>query len=352
MRLKFANNLLFTLILSGFAFYKSVQAQEEVQDIFIRETSTQYSQVQGYGWGQHYRLSGNLSFNENSRVIGKNDGLTTTFGGMFLYEGGYRTPFHNWRYHLSIRQSATKTPEIPKLIKTEDQLLLSTEYLYSYITQPAFGPFLAASLELPLFASHDVNAEVTNYVVTYVDGSQDSFSASEIRLTDPFFPLTLRQSLGLYFFPLEHPEFHLELRSGIESRQIFLEDQLVINDNKDTENVVELRELENIYLAGWLNSARVYGQLHRDAIYYEIFGDVVVPLVINESRESNKSKWKLYHLNSGARLVSKLSSWLQLEYAFQLKREPLILDEFQMSHLIQLNLLIERFFGTHQPTES
>src|ERR1035437_4961173 len=88
------------------------------------------------GWSKNANLGANLSFSSSQDVVGQTDGSSQIYG-LNLKGGLNRVSEHDeWRNTLSVLENTSKTPSVPRFIKSGDELKFNTIYLYSIESYP------------------------------------------------------------------------------------------------------------------------------------------------------------------------------------------------------------------------
>ena len=77
------------------------------------------------GWDKFVGLGLYGTMSENSNVVGKDNGVSTTVGGKLEGSADYRQGSREWRNQLNLMTTYTRTPLIPRYIKTEDNLSIN-----------------------------------------------------------------------------------------------------------------------------------------------------------------------------------------------------------------------------------
>ncbi|MCB0412345.1 MAG: hypothetical protein KDD22_07455, partial [Bdellovibrionales bacterium] len=147
------------------------------------------------GWNPLLNLQGNFSFGSNSSVIGQQDGDTTTVGA--TPNGGYSfySKKQEWRNSLKFVAATTRTPSLQRYVKSNDELKFESLYFYTLDAYPWIGPYARFATETTAFKGEDVREDITVY---QIKGQTETTTASSYRLTDPFKPLTIRESVGIF----------------------------------------------------------------------------------------------------------------------------------------------------------
>ena len=299
------------------------------------------------GWMPRIAAGLTLSFGDNRSVVGQADGGTLSFGLKFDAGLDYRRGGHEWRNTLALAEGVTRTPVMPQFLKSAD--LLSIESIYLYHVTPWFGPFVRASMLTALFRGEDVRPGATTYLIKHVDGTVEtklegdrtSFEdpvVSTLALSDPFQPMTLKQSIGPFLRPVEGEKANVELRAGLGAQETIAKKQLAIADDHATPEI-EVNELANVNQLGVQAAADVWGALPDKKVTYRIGIDAMIPLAHTAlAAGDNRSSLALMNLEMGGQLSFKLVEWASLDYQIKAIREPQVVDAFQVRNALLLTL--------------
>ncbi len=289
------------------------------------------------GWEGMVKLGANLSLASSNNVVGAQDGVTFAVGANFQGELGYVGGGHEWRNRLEIAETFTKTPAIDRLVKSMDFILFDSIYLYSFEKFPWIGPFVRFGLKSSLLPGYDVQAQPYTYKTSKLDGTSFVEAGRDSkRLTDPFFPLLLKQSAGAYARPYKENFFGIEIRLGVGANEFFGDDQLAVTKVDSDNTEVLVKELEDYQQLGGEAVVEIDGKLWEDKITYRLYAEAMIPFYTSIEDKEDRNAGELTNVELGASLTLKLVEWASISYEFKAVRLPLVLDEFQ----IQNNLLL------------
>lgn len=276
-----------------------------------------------------------FTLNDNRNVIGQPDGSTITFGLRFDAGATVNHDAHEWRTTLTLGEGITRTPLVDEFIKSRDELAFDTIYLYHWT--PAFGPFARFSADTSLFQGIDDRGLVT-YSIANIDGTTTLLSASRLHLTDPFRPLTLKESAGLFLRALSRKQANLEFRGGVAGLETWAKDQLAVNDDPTTPLVVEVQELQDVRQLGPDIVAEVWGAFENKRVTYRAYVEALTPFVHNDLPPGDdRNAWQLTDVYAGALLSVHLVSWASADYELKIVREPELLDAYQVINNVYLS---------------
>lgn len=312
--------------------FVSIPFVAQAQDDLTLKEKAEKKAEEAPGWKPSLSLTGNLSFGSNDNVIGQQNGDTITLGSNISGGYSYFSKKQEWRNNLKFAAATTKTPSIPRYVKSTDELKFESLYLYTLESIPWLGPYVRVSAETQAFKGEDVRESATSYLLP--DGS--TFTGTSLRLTDPFQPLTLKESFGAFAKIIEEPTMKLESRLGFGALQVQASDQLAIEDNDTTAqvDVIQLRSYEQAGLEGGFNFEGVLNENTK----YKLSGEFLIPFINDLPAGDNRSSLELTNYELIAKLTNKLNSWMNLDYEYKLKKQPQLLDKNQIQHLLLLSL--------------
>lgn len=139
-----------------------------------------------------------------------------------------------------------ETPNTKRWVSSTD--VLKAESIYQYRLAPSTGPFARAGMMTSMFVGRDLRTNAVTY--EFDDGRSTDDLQTELRLTDPFSPLTLLESIGWFVNPVQYRSFDLDFRAGLGARQVFADGQLGVQDGSSTTDIVEVVRLRSYQQAG------------------------------------------------------------------------------------------------------
>lgn len=287
----------------------------------------------GTGWNPMLKASGTVSMNHSHNVVGTTSGLS--FTGGFLLSGGLgylsTNRQHEWRNSLNWGLSYTRTPTVPKFVKSIDGLDFETMYLWHTPKAPWFGPFVGFELKSAVLPGYYVTPGDVTLSRTDTDGtaSTEALPALDsVGLTNAFAPLTLRESVGAFAVPIEKPEVRLEFRAGLGALEAFVQEGYIVDDNADTPEL-ELLQMQDSAQLGVEASVAVGGTI-KEFMTYGARAAMLQPFVHNA--ETDLEGAELMNLDFEVLLGVKLTEWASLDYQFKAFRTPLVYDGWQVTN--------------------
>jgi len=291
-------------------------------------------------WERALKIFGNANLVNNSSVIGKPTGLLTTLGLGLDSQFDFKRGQHELKNTFTYRLAFSRDPIIKEFSKPTDQLTLESAYLYHLPSLPWFGPFARFAAEAPLLKGYDVQANISTYEITR-GSSTTTETAKSLDLTDPLKPLTLKESVGAFIRPANEDLARLEIRVGLGARQTFSEGQLVLKDNDNTA-AIEVEELRSVRQLGSEISAQLSGKIASN-ISYKAYAEVLTPFYSNKESSDTRGALDLTNYDLGTKLDVSLASWASLTHEFKALKQPQLLDKFQISTALLLNVGFDVF---------
>ncbi len=298
------------------------------------------------GWNPGIAIGASFNLIDTRQVVGQQDGTTITIGGGFDAALEFNTGMHEWRNTLIASAGVSRTPAIDEFIKTIDGLAFESIYLLHVIE--IFGPFARFGVNAQMFPANDIRPSPVDYVVANLDGSTSNFTGRRLELTDPFQPTTLEESLGVFVQPIRIPEIQAELRAGLGARETFAEGAIAITDD-DATDPVEATVLDDSYMVGGEAVANAWGFLDPGKrISYTLGAGVLFPFVTSDLPPGDdRNLVDLITFQGLAGVNVKLFDWAALSYRLVVNRQPLVVDEWQISN--NLLVTIGAAFGSKAP---
>lgn len=287
------------------------------------------------GWTPKVRVEGNLSFTSNQDVIGQTDGSSETYGVNFKGELNHVSESWEWRNTLNIKEATTKTASLPNFVKTGDNVNYDTLVLYSLPPVPQIGPYVRGSLETSFFRGDDIRENETNYVVNYRDGTNQRITATQIQLTDPFRPLTTKESTGFFWKAVEEQKTNLEFRLGVGALQISAKNQFAVTESSASQ--ITLSELKSFEQFGGEAGVAFKGQID-ERTHYEAATEILTPIFWTHEPGETRNGIRLTNIDMSLKLSTKINDWASFGYDYRLKLQPQLVDQTQQTHLLVIGI--------------
>lgn len=291
---------------------------------------------QPMGWQKSGVLGVNLSFSSSQDVVGQTNGTSQTYGLKTKGSLNYFSEIQEWRNELSVNEATTKTPNVPRFVKSDDELKLSTIYLYKLESNPKIGPYARAEAAAPIFKGEDVRSDAKTYTISRLDGTTASYTGTSLRLTDGFKPLTTKEAVGFFYKPYTTEKLKIETRLGFAAQQIAANGQYAVKGIDDAGNI-EVIELRDVSQAGLEAGLSIKGAVD-EKTSYEVGADSLTPFINNKPAGDDRDAWRLTNVEAFAKLTSKITDWASFGYDYKLKIQPQLVDRAQQIHMIVIGL--------------
>lgn len=194
-------------------------------------------------WRLGLLVGGDLLWNRNDQVVGRDFGNAITFNAFVDFSTRYLDPDHLFYLRLQVDEGQSAQPG-QDLQKTVDEVDLDAIYTYRLLTW--LGPYVRLGLDTNLFPGTKLFGEQEREVVVLDNTSPPSIlqhkMVDELRLADSFDPLELKEGVGASFdlSPWQMLDFHL--RVGFGARQYLVRSLLKQREHKQDDQVVICRE--------------------------------------------------------------------------------------------------------------
>ena len=298
------------------------------------------SEKKELGWKPSASISALYSFSSSDNVVGQTDGTSQVYGLSFKGAFTRLTELTEWRSTLNYSGATTKTPAVPRYIKSSDELKLESIYLKSLPDKPEIGPYVKGDVSTSLFRGEDVRNQPTAYSITSSDGNlRETRTDTSLPLTDPFRPLTLKESAGFFWKPHNDENTMLELRTGLGAMQVFAKDQLAIQDKTETSEI-EIIELKSFTQTGIELGVTYKGKIDEKTLY-EVNAETLTPLLKEAGEE--RDAFRLTNVSLAARLSSQITEWASVSYDYKFKLQPQLIERSQIQHMLVLNITYNLF---------
>ncbi len=297
------------------------------------------------GWSPGIAFGGTFNLIDSRSVVGTQDGTTLTLGLALDASLEFNHGKHEWRNALKAGAGATRTPSLDEFVKTADGL--SFESIYLFHALEIFGPYARASLTTPMFQTLDIRPAAVTYDVANIDGTTSQFIGRRFALTDPFDPLVLRQGIGAFVQPVNTDQIKFEAKAGVGAQES-VASGYALTDDSATPNI-EVTELDNSFAVGAEVVANAWGFFDTTKrVSYSVGAGVLFPFVTSSLPEGDdRSLIELASFEGNVGLNVKLFDWATLGYKLNVTRDPLVVDEWQVSN--NLLVTIGAAFGTKAP---
>lgn len=317
-----------------FLFAPPVRAQTDEAVVDDPEKVRAEADEDERNWEGVLSIGGNVNITSNQDVVGQNDGLYEVLGLTVNGETTYSDRPDEFRGTLNINETFARTPSIGEFVKNTDSV--DAEGIYNRYLLPWSGGFGRLAVETTIFENYNVTASPTAYRIIRLDGSESTRSAvRRFRLSDPFQPTSLNQSVGAFASPYESTPFTFRTRLGLGARETFVGGVLVTDDNPETSEL-DVRELESVYQGGLQAFLGADGNFPSQNLTYEAGVTGLLPVLNNDRQD--RSALELTRIGVTAGLTFGAFEWLSSSYRLEVTRDPQLVDATQIQHNVLLTL--------------
>jgi len=283
-------------------------------------------------WSAALDLGAGLALSSVSNVVGTQDGLTLTLSASIVGAVDYRDGIHDWRNRLTVQVAYTQSPVLPGVfVKATDIFEFDSAYFLRLID--LVGPFVRFGLAAPMLPGVVQQSDIKSY---QLDGTELA-SGEAFDLTDPFQPLTLKQSLGAFIRPYREKTAEIEFRVGVGAREVIADGQRTLADDEATEDIIELAELRDSVVVGGEIRAQLTGQLESGRIAYAAHAEFLLPFYDSVADDTGLSFADSINYDFGATLSFKIVEWMSLDYALKAVYQPQVVEKWQVTNTLLLN---------------
>ncbi|WP_434045573.1 MULTISPECIES: hypothetical protein [Sorangium] len=301
---------------------------------YVEAPATDPGRVEG--WSPGLLLGGTFNLANNRSVVGQADGTGVSAG--FMLEGSldFNQAAHELRMTLGAGAGVTRTPALDTWVKTRDALAFEAIYLYHVV--PWFGPFGRFALDTQMFPGSDPRSAPTTYAITRADGTTEAITGTRLHLSDPFQPVTLKQSLGVFVQPVNRESILVEARAGAGAQEVITSGVLALGDDDGTPDV-EVSELSSYNQLGAEAVIEASGALREKQITYRAGIAALLPIVYSDlDAGDERGALDLMNVDIVGALSFKLVEWASLDYQLHVVRQPQLIDAWQVQNNLLLTL--------------
>ena len=252
------------------------------------------------------------------------DASTLTLSVQIFNRSRYSTEKHFASVRLVLEEGATKQ-EGDAFRKSIDRAELRGTYIYRL--SPRFGPYLRGVMNTKLFADDAFFETPRDFEKLNSSGEviQTELSTSDVTLSPTFFPLRLRQGVGINSQLLRTFRVNMDVRVGLGARQTLVSDSFELSDDE-----MSATELVNASSVGFeallITDARLGKAINLDSEF-----DILMP-------SSKTDDWVFSWEN---RLRVFLTSYISLDLVADIEREETLK---RLQGREQVLLRFSRFF--------
>ncbi|HMN68252.1 MAG TPA: hypothetical protein PKC28_06900 [Bdellovibrionales bacterium] len=285
------------------------------------------------GWKKASNLGANVSFSSSSDVVGQTDGSSQAYGLNLKGSFTHFTEQGEWRNSYTVLGATTRTPSVPRFVKSTDEAKLETIYLYSMKSLPSVGPYAKGEVSAPMFKGEDVRASDVTY--QFADGS--TFTGSTLELTESFKPLNTKESVGFFWKAVQEEKMKLELRAGFGALQVAADGQRAISGTDAATGNVLVVELTDVSQGGLELGASLKGKFD-EKTSYEAGVETLTPFINDKRSGDDREAVRLTNIEGFAKISSNITSWASFGYDYKVRIQPQVVDRTQQIHMMVLNI--------------
>ncbi len=266
-------------------------------------------------------LSGSTLFHTSQNTAGE-DMSSTSLSLQVFNRTRYSTEQHFANLRLIFEEGATQEGD-KGFHKSIDKLELRGTYIYRVST--AFGPYMRGVLNTKLF-SDDITFErpFEGDFIMYGARNDTLTNPAEVTLSPAFFPLRLRQGIGINSQLVRSFALNADVRLGFGARQTYVSDSFELSNERSA------TQLQNAFSRGFeavfITDARLAKSISLDSEF-----DILIP-------GGNRDDWVFSWQN---RLRIFLTSFINLDLVGDLEREETLK---RLQGREQILLRFSRFF--------
>jgi hypothetical protein len=309
-------------------------AQETTKEILSEQVAKADLKVEG--WDTYLALGLNGTLVQNQNVLGKDEGQTTTIGLKLdgeLNHKGEQSVFMN---SLSLMNAQSRTPLIGEYVKSDDKLKLESLYKHLFSRESSLGTFARAQLDTAVFPGYDTRAETNTYVISRLDATTETEQSDRLRLTDPFRPLKLSESVGAFANLYSSEIFSADVKAGLGFRQVYVKGQLALADDSNTPEI-EVTELDDYRKAGYEIGTDLGGKTTDKRIAYKLSANVLFPFAESPDASQDDSMFDKRIIDVNGKVSVHLAEWVSLDYVLMALRDPNLTKETQLTQSVLLS---------------
>ena len=292
------------------------------------------------GWTHGLKLQGGANMDSQKNVVGKESGFSSTFGLKLDSFITGRFSLSEWKNTLNVAEAIVRAQALSEYNSNRDELRFESLYVDFFRALPWVGAFGRAAIDTSLFDSYDLRPTARTYSISHADGTAEQVTTDRLHLSRPLRPLTRKETIGLLARPVEYESLTLEVRGGLGARQISANGQKVLGKERD--GVVSVKELQDTTELGFETLATVSGLLIEKKFGYRLFAEALRPFEHTpKSDGKGRSAAQLTSTDVGGSVSLNWTSWSALVYEFRSKRDPLLVDQAQISQSLMATVAFE-----------
>ncbi len=316
----------------------SFSSYSYAEEILVDQSKTQ-SVIAADGWFNHLNLSLGITSGSQKDVVGSTDGFTSSQTLKTDVKSYFKQGDSEWRNDLMLNLSRSTTPLLPRYVKSADSLSLNSIYLFHIPSAPQIGPYAELEAKTQALPSEEVRASEVTFIKLDENGLVKSTSANETKMKtqDAFKPITLKETLGMFYFPYASDALKVESQLGLGGRQTIAKGQYTLADVPETSEI-ELAPMKDQKELGSEAKLVLSGSGDEGRLVYKLQSSVFIPMQRDNESQLDKdlSGWEKRSWDLLASLTVKTYSWLAMEYQYELKRNYSLSPKIQRNSTFML----------------
>lgn len=303
------------------------------------------------GWDLGLSLGTNGSFLQNENIPGQPNGITVQLGLIVDAKAALTWGQHRWSNTLVLQEGQTYTPQIAGFVRSSDNLELISTYEYGLASLPWLGPYVRAAMRTQVLRGEDVRTDDVTIIRRRTDGTvvtQQKAAGERYLLTHPFEPTILRQSAGAFARLLKSDLITVETRAGVGFQEQLAQGGFVLADDATTPEL-EYDQLVDTVQGGAELGAVASGKVN-ELVTWSVSARLFYPFFVT-SNPNNLTGADLLDADFGGKLSVKLVKWLSVDYVATIRRQPLLVEGWQIQNQVLLTAAFDIVYPKPKPPE-
>ena len=287
------------------------------------------------------------SYMHNHSVAGKADGHYFQTDANIVFNYKYKKGMHEVLTDLNWKEGVSYTPAFDGWVIAND--LFKFDFRYNLMFHKIAGYYLKAGLETHFLPGYDYQLDDYDYKVKS-DPSRNREGVRKFKTIDPGKPLYLTEGTGIFVRPVEKEEANLEIYAGLAGREVWVGHTAILDDDAETETVLEFKELKSVYEVGAEAGLTLKGFLKNRVVAYDFLAKVVKPFYMPEDSKLNYSEdgtadgykeLDSLQFETRLRLDFNVHKYVAFNYELNVKRDFAVVRDWQVSNALYLSIFYE-----------
>lgn len=333
-------------LLSAPAFAQDIATEELEKKTLGEKKKDDKKKEDPDGW----KVKGNVgltgSFSDARNVVGAEEGTTLQVGLVLAMNADWKSGQNGWENELKIQQTQSKPPQLDSFVKAVDQVDLKSTYLYRLLDPKWLGFFGRFKLNTQALRTRSIRVNETRY---QQEGSTEfQVAAPQVAfvLAGPFEPLTLRESAGAFANPLKEDAITLKAGLGLAAQHVIVREGRIIANVEEAVvddatgavfDRVTYTPLDSQNDFGLELTVDAKGIVVKDLLSWKASIDLFQPVLPGEDDDTKPQGIDRLNADFNAGLSLKLAKWLSADYVLILRRQPQVVEDWQIQNQILLS---------------